>query len=1263
MKLVIDLQALQGGSRQHGIGRYSLCLSQALAKLANKHELYLLFNSTMPEITASLQARFQNWIPESHIKIFEIPYLTTESQKNQWQLHATEILREHFIASLNPDIVHISSLFEGDGNNIISSVHRLSSPIVTTVTLYDLIPLVRAKEYLTTPEFSKYYFRKLQALKSADALLAISEFSRQEAIETLGISEDRIVNCSAGVNPQFTVRSTVNKHRVLNVYGIKKSFILYNGGFDFRKNIDGLIKAFALLPTHLKKTYQLVIVGDVPEYYKRSIQLLIKKLSLESSDIIVTGYITDEELITFYNVCSVFVLPSFHEGFGLPALEAMACGAPTIASNVSSLPEIIGLHDALFDPHQPDSIAKKISHVLSDTHFQNFLKNHGPQQAKKFSWDHSAKKALDTFEMLHEETTAKQLRLPSLSYSSKPSLAYISPLPPEETGVANYSAELLPELDRFYHIVLITDQKKVDYDWLNANFSIKNCAWFVKHAKYFRHVIYNVANSSFHGYMFQLIKTHPGIVILHDFFLSDVLSWIENRSLPQHAAFSEGLYQSHGISSLYFKKKYGDLKTLQKYPANLAVLKNAMGVIVHSQHVIDLARKWYGTNIVPHLQYIPLLARRKSHSAMDKQLAKKRLGFKENDFLVCSFGFITPHKLIKELILAWLNTPLAQEKCCYLIFVGKYLNEAYAKTLFMLINNSPLKKNIRITGFEAKEKFKLYLMATDIAVQLRTQSRGETSACLLNCLAHGIPSIINSHGSADEILSDVAIKLADRFTREQLETALIQLRTDVQLRTRLSQKALAYIQENHSPTKVGQLFQSIIHYFSKHNILYQERSLINTLAHLSHSIKPTLQELADTASTIATHRPRLGLPQLLIDISMLQKFDENTGIQRVVHSILITLIKNPPKNFRVEAIYDTGKGYYNYACRFVLRTLKLQDNLLEDTPIECYPGDIFLGLDFYPQSNTNLKKTFENWRGKGIKIYFVVYDLLPLLKPIFFNPTMESIFYQWLKALTEIADGVACISQTLANELQIWLQQVQPSRTAPLKISVFGLSPHIVDDTDEDYKNSIILTKTDKQLLKTIASNQSFLMVGRVEPHKGHTQALDAFEQLWKRRCNLYLIIVGKKGWGVDSLVKRIKNHPEYNKRLICLENTCGKFLEKIYQCSTALLAASEAEGFGLPLIEAAYYNLSIIARDIPIFKELIGTHAFYFEGYHATDLAGAIENWISLRHKKSDPKPSKMQHLTWKESTEQLLDILLPNGKDLKSENTCARETSLISD
>jgi glycosyltransferase involved in cell wall biosynthesis len=304
--------------------------------------------------------------------------------------------------------------------------------------------------------------------------------------------------------------------------------------------------------------------------------------------------------------------------------------------------------------------------------------------------------------------------------------------------------------------------------------------------------------------------------------------------------------------------------------------------------------------------------------------------------------------------------------------------------------------------------------------------------------------------------------------------------------------------------------------------------------------------------------------------------------------------------------------------------------------MEFCPGDILLFLDLHPSVAISHEKKTQFLRNKGILVYHVVYDILPVLNPEFFWSDLCIEFNEWLLAVSK-SDGAICISCSVADELIEWLKTNGSKRLRPFKIGWFHLGA--------DVENAVPtrgLPDDALEVLAQLAAHPSFLMVGTVEPRKGHAQTLAAFELLWADGVDINLVIIGRQGWMVEMLLETLRPHTERGKRLFWLEGISDEYLEKIYAASTCLIAASEGEGFCLPLIEAAQHKLPIIARDIPVIREVAGEHAFYFNGKEPADLARTVREWLTLYQSDRHPKSDSMPWLTWKQSTQQLLDLIL---------------------
>lgn len=411
MRIVIDMQGGQTGSRFRGIGRYSMALAQAIVRKAGEHEIWIVLSNRFPETIEDIRIAFTGLLPAERIVVFDVPSLLSwDSASNAWRRRAAELIRESFLSEIQPDVVHVSSLFEGANQcDATHSIGTLGPGVRTAVTLYDLIPLLNPEAYLGQGWIKNWYMDKVANLRRADLLLSISDYSRQEAIDVLDIDADHIVNISSAHTSYFRPvdEDAVSREERLTRYGIAQPFVMYNGVLEVRKNLDRLLQAFALLPATLRNTHQLVFVGKVSDFDRDRLERLAESLGIDEQ-LVLPGYLPDDDLAALFTSCSLFVFPSLHEGFGLPALEAMACGAATIGSNVTSIPEVIGRSDALFDPTSPEDIASKMAQALSDDGFFQTLREHALVQSSKFSWDYCGERAIAAFEQFRSDACVAQ---------------------------------------------------------------------------------------------------------------------------------------------------------------------------------------------------------------------------------------------------------------------------------------------------------------------------------------------------------------------------------------------------------------------------------------------------------------------------------------------------------------------------------------------------------------------------------------------------------------------------------------------------------------------------------------------------------------------------------------------------------------------------------------------------------------------------------------------------------------------------------------
>lgn len=400
MRIAIDLQGAQTGSRHRGIGRYTLALVKAMLANHRDHEFYIILNGMFPDTIPEIRQQLDGLIAPEKIRTwFSEPPVAMFDRSNSGRTNLAEYTREAFINSFNPDCLLITSLFEGFGDDFACSIKKyFNTP--TAVILYDLIPMMYPQNYLPGAEALAWYFGKIAEMMKADLFLSISKASGEDAISHLEINPQTVVNISGSSDANFG-REQFPKSSVKNVlgkFGIDRPYLMYTSATDERKNHCGLISAYANLDPELRALYKLVLAGGMPSEHRQKFAEHAANVGLAADELSITGHVTDSELNLLYNHCHAFVFPSWHEGFGLPILEAMRCGKAVIGSNCSSIPEVIGLVDALFDPHDIPSMAAKIRCVLTDHSFRKKLERHSRKQAKKFTWEQSAGLTLKSME-------------------------------------------------------------------------------------------------------------------------------------------------------------------------------------------------------------------------------------------------------------------------------------------------------------------------------------------------------------------------------------------------------------------------------------------------------------------------------------------------------------------------------------------------------------------------------------------------------------------------------------------------------------------------------------------------------------------------------------------------------------------------------------------------------------------------------------------------------------------------------------------------
>jgi len=296
-----------------------------------------------------------------------------------------------FLRGLSPDLVHIP-------------LNRV--PLLMTrpyvVTVHDMASLFfEETRSRLEMEWRRYRFRR--GLVRAKRVIAVSEATRRDVQNRMGVPPERISKVYNAPDPGFLTgpeHAAEEQQRIMERYQINYPFLLYAGNIRRHKNVPRLVEAFAVLREKLEahpayKELRLVIIGDTISQFPAVRQAVIK--SRVEPVVRFLGFVPFDALRCFYQCAAAFVFPSRYEGFGLPPLEAMACGAPVVTSNVSSLPEVVGDAAVLVNPENVFDIARGIADVLLDENLRAELIRRGHEQAARFSWSRAARQVLEIY--------------------------------------------------------------------------------------------------------------------------------------------------------------------------------------------------------------------------------------------------------------------------------------------------------------------------------------------------------------------------------------------------------------------------------------------------------------------------------------------------------------------------------------------------------------------------------------------------------------------------------------------------------------------------------------------------------------------------------------------------------------------------------------------------------------------------------------------------------------------------------------------------
>jgi len=611
--------------------------------------------------------------------------------------------------------------------------HALRGDVPLITTLYDLIPLRMADRPPWNDErLSRRHRGRAEQLHQADLVLTISEHTRRDAIELLDLDPRRLVTIGAGVSPSFRPAAPGDAPEVVlarHVPAITGPFVFCQSGGAPHKNAERLIAAFA----RLEPGHQLVITCalDVPTTERWRAAAADAGIG---DRVVLTNYVPEDVLRALYQRAALVVVPSLYEGFGFPAAEAMRCDTPVVTSRTSSLPEIVDWEEATFDPEDVDAIAAAIHRGLTDEPFRAELLERAALRVPTFTWEAVAQRTLDAIDSVLGPPPDGRTELPVR-------VALVGPMPPTESGIADYNARLVPALARHAEVDLFTPGSAPPQEvapgvrWLPPRALKETASPWAYDA-----VVYTVGNSDDHHDLYDLAQELPGVLWMHDVrlpglyltyaqervpeelrdaFLRDRLLRQYRRRLPLNADWTTDAVPTHWIEfGLGLSKELVDVA-------------RAVVVSSHTAARILALDQQPDARPMPRVEVLPLAAP-PATGGRDPSARS----------LVC-FGMVAPVKAPELLISA-----LASVDAATLTFVGP-VGDGYRDVLEAHAAATGVSDRVAFTGRVAPDEYERWLHTATVALQLRHETNGESSAAVLDCLAAGLPVITNLPAAAE----------------------------------------------------------------------------------------------------------------------------------------------------------------------------------------------------------------------------------------------------------------------------------------------------------------------------------------------------------------------------------------------------------------------------------------------------------------------------------------------------------------------------------
>jgi glycosyltransferase involved in cell wall biosynthesis len=599
------------------------------------------------------------------------------------------------------------------------------------LTVHDLIPWRHPEMYLADARDLARYHHRLVMLLTADAIVADSEATARDVIELAGVAAERVVVGGAGVGERFVPAARPRAELLADLGGVLPTgtdgFVLVVGAPDWRKNLDGALAAYAMLPAEVRDAHPIVLAAPLHADDRSAVGWLAAELDIVGR-VIAPGFVDDDSLVRLYQAASVVVVPSRIEGFGLPVVEARACGARTICSNTSSLVEVLPEPAARFDPDRPADIARCLLAALTDPGYQALL-DAAPDSP--YSWTMTAARTVAAYGSPRPARAARRARglaattittASNTTTITTTTIGVVTHLPPAASGVADHSERLVAALDALPGVRVEAFNPAVPHRSARApGVTVHHLA--ALHERWasgaLDHVLYCVGNGTMHRPLVDALRTVPGAVFLHDVRVPILLGRdVDDAGSP---------------------RPFAERATL---------------VLVQSAHAVQMLHDeagLAGVDVGPH----PCWNAGTTERILDTDGAP----------WVVSAGIAHEAKQTDRFVAA--VRPLVAAGVARAAIVGdggpRFVSDG---------------DGIVTVGHVDDHAFDTWLRRATIAVQLRAGTNGESSGVVAHAMARGVPLVVTDIGAMSEVPDAAAVKVPVDVTPDALARVIGSLLAD-----------------------------------------------------------------------------------------------------------------------------------------------------------------------------------------------------------------------------------------------------------------------------------------------------------------------------------------------------------------------------------------------------------------------------------------------------------------------------------------------------